>query len=113
MKKGFVLVAVMLILFLMGTEFLVLNSTSNFIAIETNHALLQADKQNLILSGLALAAVNNFQKGDVIETDTTGLAWKDSKMSIKVEDDNQAEISIFCKRGTRELTSIRKYYISQ
>jgi hypothetical protein len=113
MKKGFVLVAVMLILFLMGTEFLILNSTSNFIAIETNNALLQADKQNLISSGLALAAVNNFQKGDTIEPDATGLAWKEAKMSIKIEDAGLAEISVFCKRGTRELTSIKKYHISQ
>ena len=111
MKKGFVLVAVMLILFLMGTEFLILNSTSNFIAIETNNALLQADKQNLISSGLALAAVNNFPKGDTIEPDTTGLAWREAKMSIKIEADRLAEISVFCKRGTRELTSVKKYYI--
>ncbi len=112
MKKGFVLLSVMLILFLMGTEFLILNSTSNFIAIETNQALLRADKQNLISSAMALAKVNNFKNGDVISSDTTGLAWKDAKMSIKVGEDNLAEINIFCKRGTQELSSVKKYYIA-
>jgi formate/nitrite transporter FocA (FNT family) len=113
MKKGFVMVAVMLILFLMGTEFFVLNSTSNLIAIETNNALVQADKQNLILSGLALVQTGNFKNGEVISPDITALAGRDSKMSIKIENGGQAEINILCKRGMRELTSVKKYDISR
>jgi len=110
-KKGFVMLVVMMILFMMGTEFLILNSTSGFIAIETSDTFLKADRQNLVESGLALARLNESKKGEIFEPDTGGLAFEGAKLSIKIENGKQAVISTFCRRGGRELKKSGKYDI--
>ena len=109
MRKGFVLLIVMMILFMMGTEFLVLNSTSNFAAIETNNAFLQADEQNLISSGLALVKLNKYEAGRVIDLETADLASSVAKMSIKIENPKEVKISTFNRRGGRELKSTKRF----
>jgi hypothetical protein len=111
MKKGFILLAVMTILFLMGLEFYILNGTSSGLAIETNRYFLSSDKKNLISSGLELAKLKKFKAGQEIELDTQGLAWERAKMSIKVENPKEVEISIRCWRGGQEIKSTNMYHI--
>lgn len=113
MKKGFVLIIVMMILFLLGVEFAVLNSTSNIIAIETNNALLLGDRENLISSGMALAEQNKFKTGDVIEPETGKLTSRVAKMSIKVENPGKIKVSTFCRTGSSELQGSTKISISK
>jgi len=111
MRKGFVMLVVMIILFMMGTEFIVLSSTSSHIAIESSDIFLKADKQNLVESGLALARLNASNTGEVFEPDTDGLASEGAKLSVKIEGGKQAVIGTFCRRGGRELEKSGKYDI--
>lgn len=113
MKKGFVMLIVMMILFMMGIEFFILTSTSNFIGFQTNNAYLEADRQNLVSSGLALAIIKKPQIGEIIEPETADLASPMSKLSIKIENRRDVTISTFCRRGGREAKTRGTFKISQ
>ena len=113
MKNGFVLLAVMLILFLLGLEFFVLNSTSNVIGNESNTALLEGYNENLLASGAALAKEKKFKTGEIIELATDKLTVRPSKISIKIDNPGEIQISTFCQAGGRELKTNSKISISK
>jgi hypothetical protein len=108
MKKGFILITVMIILFLMGTEFFALTNTSNFIAIETNNILLEADRQNLISSGLVWARHNAAAK-DGIELAADGIAPHDAYLKISPTNNRQIVLTISSRRGGRTIKTEEKY----
>ncbi|MEN6386994.1 MAG: hypothetical protein ABFD79_17580 [Phycisphaerales bacterium] len=109
MKKGLILLMVMFILFMMGTEFYILNSTSSIIAAETNIYFLEADKDNLFSSVKALLDMKKYRSGEEIDLNTKELAWEGSKTTIKIENPKKAVINIFSKRGTQEINTQKEF----
>lgn len=113
MKKGFVMLMVMLILFMMGTEFVVLNSAASRAAFETNTVFLEADRENMAASGLVLAKLGRGKTGQIMELDASGLGSRDAKMSLKVENSKEVTINIFSRRGGQEIKSTGRYFIAK
>ncbi|OQA02456.1 MAG: hypothetical protein BWY69_01101 [Planctomycetes bacterium ADurb.Bin401] len=112
MKKGFAMLMVMLILFIMGIEFVVLNSAASRAAFETNAVFLEADRENMAASGIALAKLSG-KAGQIIEPNTSELASRYAKMSLKVENSKEVTMNIFSRRGGQEIKSAGMYFIAK
>ena len=121
MKNGFALLIVIMILVLMGTEMFVLTGSSNKIAFQTNHALLEAVQQNLISSGLTWAKYNIENKNiketkEEIRLDTAEIGIREAQLGATTEkiQNKQAQVVInaFCSRGRESLKHNEKYQIA-
>lgn len=121
MKKGFVLLIVIMIIGLMGAELFVLTGSSNKIIFQTNRALLEAVQQNLISSALIWAKYNtekgNIKKmGEEIQLDTAGINARNTRLSVTIESSRnkqaQVVISTSCSRGRESLKHNKKYQIA-
>ena len=115
---GFVLVFVVMIMGLVAVEMFVLTGISNTISFEADTAYLEACRENLTLSGLALAQAKPTDLGgEGIDLDISELGIKKAKLSlgiIKTHDGpNQAYINASCSRGRQTLRNRKSYPITQ
>jgi hypothetical protein len=111
-KRGFVLLIVIAMLFFIGTILFVFTGVSNKIVFQTNRIYLEAVEQNLISSGLIWAKHNIAKEGESIKLDTAGISGWDAQLNITMGKHRQAEISTYCRRGSQELKTNEKYDIS-
>jgi len=122
LRKGFVLLIVIMILGLMGAEFFVMTGISNRIGFQTNRALLEAVRQNMTSSAIAWAKYNvkngNIKKtGEKIQLDTAGLCTRNSQLNITIEKITHKEVEVsvntFCTFGGQSLKNSKKYVVSR
>lgn len=119
MKKGFILLAVIVILILMATELFVLSDISNKITFQTNGAILEAVEQNLVSSGLAWAEYNikngNIRTKREMQLDTAAIGKGDMQLTVAIKKitRRQAEVAVnaSCVVGGRSLKSNREYIV--
>ena len=112
MKKGFILLTIMIILGLMGVEMFVLSSVSNKITFQASRAYLEAVEQNLVSSGLAWAKHNMAKKVENIELDTADIAPQNAQLIITAGKQSQVTINASCSRGGQNLRHNKSYYIT-
>ncbi len=120
MKKGFVLLIIIGILFFMGTALFLLSYISNKITYQTNGAFLETVERDMASSGIAWAKHNikngNIKKtGEEIQLDTAGIYTRGAQLSVKIDKitRKQAEITVktFCSISGQSLKHSRKYLI--
>jgi len=116
LKKGFVMLTVIMMLFFIGTMLFVLTGVSNKITFQTNRAYLEAVRQNLISSGLSFAK-HNIEKENVknIELDIAGLGIRNAQLIVTIEKitnkQAQVNVSTSCGFGSQRLEDNKKYYV--
>ncbi|MGA2916728.1 MAG: hypothetical protein ABSE89_11950 [Sedimentisphaerales bacterium] len=121
MRKGVVLLIVIIILVFMGTVLLLFTDVSNKIIFQTNRAFLEAAEQNMISSGIAWAK-HNIEKGNIKETeneiqlDTAGIGVRDAQLAVTIEkiSHKQAQLTVntSCSLSGQSLKHTRKYQIT-
>ncbi|MFA5293805.1 MAG: hypothetical protein WC496_12350 [Phycisphaerae bacterium] len=116
MKKGFVMLTVIMMLFFIGTMLFVLTGVSNKITFQTNRAYLEAVRQNMISSGLSFAKYN-IEKENIknIELDTAGLGATNAQLIVTMGKitNKQANVDIntSCGFGSQRLDDNKKYFV--
>ncbi len=120
MRKGFVLLIVIMIIGLLGAELFVLTGSSNKITFQTNRAFLDAVQQNLISSGAAWAEYN-IEKGNVkkpgkeIQLDAADIGTRNAQLTVTIEKiiHKRAMVSVntSCSFGSQSLKYNEKYVV--
>ena len=119
MRRGFVLLIVIMILIFMGTVLFVLTEVSNKITFQTNRVFLETVEQNMISSGIAWTKYNieNGNKNIVkeIQLDTAGIGTRNSQLTVTVEEiaRKQTEIAVntSCGFGSQSFKHNKKYIV--
>ncbi len=121
MRKGVVLMLVIIILIFMGAILFLLTDVSNKITFQTNRVFLETVEQNMISSGIAWAK-HNIEKGGIKETeneiqfDTAGIGTRNAQLSVTIEKiaHKQAQVTVntFCGLSSRGLKHTQKYQIA-
>ncbi len=112
MRKGFVLLIVIMILGLMGVEMFVLSSVSNKITFQTGRAYLEAVEQNLVSSGLVWAKHNIAKEAEKIELDTADIAPQNAQLNITAGKQSKVTINVLCSRGGQNIRHNKSYSIT-
>jgi hypothetical protein len=112
LRKGFVLLIVMMILGMMGVEMFVLSSVSNKITFQTSRAYLEAVEQNLVSSGLAWAKHNMAKEAEKIELDTADIAPQNAQLIVTAGKQSLVTINTSCSRSGQNLRHNKSYYIT-
>jgi hypothetical protein len=119
-RKGFVLLIVIMIIGLMGAELFVMTGSTNKIGFQTNKALLEAVQQNMISSGIAWTKYN-IENGNIkntgkeIQLDTTDIGIRNAQLAVTTVKitHKQAEVTIntSCGFGGQKLKNSNKYVV--
>jgi len=120
LKKGFVLLIVIMILGLLGVKLFVMTGSSNKIGFQTNRAFLDAVQQNMISSGIAWTRYN-IKRGNIKETgketrlDTADVGTRDAQLTITIEKITRKRAMVYmdtsCSFGSQSLKNSEKYVV--
>jgi hypothetical protein len=114
LKKGFVLLTVIVMLAFVGVLLFVIGKVASKITFQTNKAFLEAVEQNLISSGMAWAKHNNTKENvKTVELDASSIAPGNAQLSVTVENHSQVSITTACSRGVESLKHSKRYEVKK
>ena len=111
-KRGFALILLIFFIAVIGIETVILTGISSTVAFETDHAYLNACRDNLVISGLAWARENagRVTTNETAELDVTSLGMRrvESSLSVSVGS-KEANIKVTCSAARQNLSMDKKY----
>ena len=105
-RQGYVLVLVMIVLFLIGTELFVLSRISQSMMFHTDTAYLQAQGRNMVTSAVAwLRQQGRIDTSTEIKLDMDQLKIPQANCSVSIVKNDDApdhfQIKVYCTRARR------------